>query len=76
MQRRIVGRSFQRRVGSDSRREPAPRARPFGRDGVEFRPRMNVDLAFDHRVVGGADGGRFLESFVEHVEDVEMLITE
>ena len=34
---------------------------------VESRRHMNFDLSFDHRVVDGADAARFLETFVEVV---------
>jgi pyruvate dehydrogenase E2 component (dihydrolipoamide acetyltransferase) len=36
---------------------------------------MNVDLSFDHRIVDGADAGRFLGSLAGHVEDAEALVS-
>lgn len=51
------------------------RARSTG-EGVEFRSTMNVDLTFDHRIVDGADAGRFLESLAGHVENPERLVAE
>lgn len=38
-------------------------------EGVMFRRQLPLDLSFDHRVVDGADGARFLETLVDHIEN-------
>ena len=43
---------------------------PVVLDGsVRIRPMMEVGLTVDHRVADGADGARFLETFVRRLED-------
>ncbi|GIX29973.1 MAG: acetyltransferase component of pyruvate dehydrogenase complex [Porticoccaceae bacterium] len=45
-------------------------------DGGEFRPRLllPVALTYDHRLVNGADAGRFLTELVEALADLRRLI--
>ncbi len=43
-------------------------------DGVAFRRHLPLDLSFDHRVVDGADAGRFLRTLAEQIEDAERLL--
>lgn len=45
-----------------------------GKEGVEFRPHLNLDLSFDHRIVDGADAARFLGQLVELLEESEALL--
>jgi len=52
-------------LGVDRIRE---RAVPDGDGGVAFRREIRFDLSFDHRVVDGADAGRFLATLAEEVE--------
>ena len=52
-------------LGVDRIRE---RAVSDGDGGVEFRREIRFDLSFDHRVVDGADAGRFLGTLAEAVE--------
>ena len=44
-------------------------------DGTEFAPRkmLPVSLSYDHRVVNGGDGGRFLSQVVELLADIRRL---
>ena len=44
-------------------------------DGAEFAPRKLLPLAlsYDHRVVNGGDGGRFLSRVVELLSDIRQL---
>jgi pyruvate dehydrogenase E2 component (dihydrolipoamide acetyltransferase) len=44
-------------------------------NGTEFAPRKQLPLAlsYDHRVVNGGDGGRFLSRVVELLSDIRML---
>ncbi|MBI4220909.1 MAG: 2-oxoglutarate dehydrogenase complex dihydrolipoyllysine-residue succinyltransferase [Chloroflexi bacterium] len=51
--------------------------RPVAINGkVEIRPMMNVALTYDHRVVDGSDGVRFLVRVKELVEDPARLLLE
>jgi len=45
-------------------------------DGAEFAPRTMLPLAlsYDHRVVNGGDGGRFLTRMVELLKDIRHVI--
>ena len=43
-------------------------------EGTTNRRRLTFDLSFDHRVVDGADAGRFLSTLVEHVERAEKYV--
>jgi pyruvate dehydrogenase E2 component (dihydrolipoamide acetyltransferase) len=47
-------------------------------DGQEFRPRllMPLSLSYDHRVVDGADGARFLRWICEALEQPLRLVME
>lgn len=49
---------------------------PDGEGGVTIRPRLPLDLSFDHRLVDGADAARFLETLVGHLEDPWPLLPE
>lgn len=49
------------------------RARP-AEDGLEFRKQITFDLSFDHRVVDGADGARFLETLASNVEEATSFV--
>ena len=44
-------------------------------NGAEFAPRMMmpVALSYDHRVVNGGDGGRFLTRIVSLLSDIRQL---
>ncbi len=49
--------------------------RPVGIDGrIELRPMMTVTASFDHRVVDGAVGARFLTEFKRCLEDPCLLL--
>ena len=37
-------------------------------DAIAIRPMMNVSLTFDHRIIDGALGARFLQRLKEHLE--------
>lgn len=50
------------------REQPCP-----GKDSVEIRHQINVDLSFDHRVVDGADASRFLGTLTENIENINAL---
>ncbi|WP_206007915.1 2-oxo acid dehydrogenase subunit E2, partial [Pseudoalteromonas sp. C8] len=45
-------------------------------NGKEFEPRMMVPLAlsYDHRVIDGADGARFITAVNKHLSDLRTLI--
>lgn len=49
---------------------------PDGEGGVTVRPRLPLDLSFDHRIVDGADAARFLDTLVGHLEDPWPLLPE
>ena len=40
---------------------------------VEVRPRMNLSLTFDHRVVDGYTAGTFMAKLAELIEKPELL---
>ncbi|WP_079991555.1 2-oxo acid dehydrogenase subunit E2 [Halobaculum gomorrense] len=44
-----------------------------GESGVAFRRHLPLDLSFDHRVVDGADAGRFLRTLASVIEDPDGL---
>ncbi|WP_336327604.1 2-oxo acid dehydrogenase subunit E2 [Halovenus sp. HT40] len=50
------------------------RARPGGDGGVTFRRELPLDLSFDHRIVDGADGARFLRTLAENLETAERFV--
>jgi pyruvate/2-oxoglutarate dehydrogenase complex dihydrolipoamide acyltransferase (E2) component len=37
-------------------------------DAIAIRPMMNISLTFDHRLIDGALGARFLQRLKEHLE--------
>jgi pyruvate dehydrogenase E2 component (dihydrolipoamide acetyltransferase) len=41
---------------------------------IEQRSYMDVSIAVDHRIIDGADGAKFLQRFVELVENPELLV--
>ena len=45
-------------------------------DGSQFVPRqvLPLSLSYDHRAINGADGGRFMQSLIEKLTDVRLLI--
>ena len=45
-------------------------------NGKEFEPRLVVPLAlsYDHRVIDGADGARFITAVNNHLSDLRTLI--
>jgi len=47
-----------------------------GTDAVAFRKRITFDLSFDHRVVDGADGARFLGTLAERIETADEYVDE
>jgi len=51
--------------------------KPVAHNGeVVIRPRMNLTLAIDHRVLDGASGGRFLQRIKELIEQpIQMIAT-
>lgn len=48
--------------------------RPDGDGGVTFRRELPLDLSFDHRIVDGADGARFLGTLAETLETAEQFV--
>ncbi len=46
---------------------------PVGGEAA-VRPTMTVSLSFDHRVVDGAEGARFLETIAGYVEEPAALL--
>lgn len=44
--------------------------------GAEFEPRsvLPLSLSYDHRAINGAEGGRFMQSLIEKLQDVRHLI--
>ena len=40
-------------------------------DGIAIRPVCHVTLGYDHRLVDGADAGRFLSFIKERLEDFD-----
>ncbi|MXR52043.1 2-oxo acid dehydrogenase subunit E2 [Halovenus sp. WSH3] len=50
------------------------RAMPDGDGGVTFRRELPLDLSFDHRVVDGADGARFLETLAGNLEAASQFV--
>ena len=44
-------------------------------DGAQFAPRvmLPMSLSYDHRVVNGGDGGRFLTYLVQLLADIRQL---
>ncbi|MFC6784653.1 2-oxo acid dehydrogenase subunit E2 [Halobaculum halobium] len=59
-------------LGVNSVRERAVRAEE-GSDDVAFRRHLPLDLSFDHRVVDGADAGRFLRTLAGLIQAPEDL---
>lgn len=49
-----------------SRLEEVPRRGPD--DAIEWRPMLPVSLSYDHRVLNGADAGRFLQHLQEELD--------
>ena len=50
---------------------------PVVRDGkIEIRKILNLSLSFDHRVVDGAEAARFLNTFISHLEDPDLILLE
>ena len=47
-----------------------------GDDAVASRKRLTFDLSFDHRVIDGADGTRFLGTLAECVEAADNYVDE
>jgi len=45
-------------------------------DGVSFEPYMTLDLTFDHRLVDGADGARFLDTLAAQIADSDRLVVD
>jgi len=45
-------------------------------DGVEFHSHLSLSLSFDHRVVDGADGARFLQTLRTYLEAPGSLLPE
>ena len=45
-------------------------------DGQEFVPRLilPLDLTYDHRVIDGADGVRFVVAIAQYLSDIRRLI--
>ncbi|MFN8509119.1 MAG: dihydrolipoamide acetyltransferase family protein [Deinococcaceae bacterium] len=51
--------------------------RPVGRNGqIVLRHMMYLSLSFDHRLVDGADGARFLREMVRLLENPDLLLLE
>lgn len=40
-------------------------------DAIAIRPMMDISLTFDHRLIDGAMGARFLQKLKEHLEDYD-----
>jgi pyruvate dehydrogenase E2 component (dihydrolipoamide acetyltransferase) len=50
---------------------------PVVRDGkIEIRKILSLSLSFDHRVVDGAEAARFLNTFINHLEDPDLFLLE
>ncbi len=45
-------------------------------DGTEFKPRLMlpIDLTYDHRVIDGAEGARFMATIKYYLNDVRRLL--
>ena len=43
-------------------------------DRVEVRPRVDLSLSFDHRLVDGATANQFMEYAIEGIEDTDTLV--
>jgi pyruvate dehydrogenase E2 component (dihydrolipoamide acetyltransferase) len=41
---------------------------------IVIRPMMNLALTYDHRVIDGADAGRFMQTLQEYMEDPMMIL--
>jgi pyruvate dehydrogenase E2 component (dihydrolipoamide acetyltransferase) len=51
--------------------------RPMVVDGkIEIRKVLTVSLAFDHRIIDGADAARFMNDVVRHLNDPNLLMIE
>jgi pyruvate dehydrogenase E2 component (dihydrolipoamide acetyltransferase) len=51
--------------------------RPVVKDGeVEAAYTLPISLSIDHRIVDGADGAQFANTFIEYVENPELLLLE
>ena len=66
----------ERAVRADGTAEHTDGSDAAGGDGVAFRRHLPLDLSFDHRVVDGADAGRFLRTLAELVEEPDDLFGE
>jgi pyruvate/2-oxoglutarate dehydrogenase complex dihydrolipoamide acyltransferase (E2) component len=40
-------------------------------DGIAIRPMMYLSLTFDHRLIDGATGSKFLQRICEHLESYD-----
>ena len=66
----------QRTAGGDPRGRPHPRHESSPSDGAPaVRPTLTLTLSFDHRVVDGAVGARFLDTLASLVEEPAGLVT-
>jgi pyruvate dehydrogenase E2 component (dihydrolipoamide acetyltransferase) len=49
--------------------------KPVAVDGkIEIRKMLPVSLAFDHRIIDGAEAARFVNDVKKHLENPEMLL--
>ncbi|MHB2025634.1 MAG: dihydrolipoamide acetyltransferase family protein [Elusimicrobiota bacterium] len=49
--------------------------RPVAREGqVQIRPMVNLVLAFDHRIIDGAEAANFMNTLVKHLENPRTLL--
>ncbi|MGA9400756.1 2-oxo acid dehydrogenase subunit E2, partial [Haladaptatus sp.] len=42
---------------------------------VEVRPRIELHLSYDHRLVDGAKANQFMEYVIESIEDEDVLLS-
>ncbi|MGA2199765.1 MAG: 2-oxo acid dehydrogenase subunit E2, partial [Nitrososphaerales archaeon] len=51
--------------------------RPVARDGrIEVRDMMYLSLSFDHRVIDGAYGAKFMNKIIDIIQDPKKILSE
>ena len=59
-------------AGRDPRRRRASRSAPSSsNDAIAIRPTCHLSLGYDHRLIDGADAGRFLSFIKERLENFD-----
>ena len=41
---------------------------------IVIRKMVGLSLTFDHRLIDGGDGARFLNSVIQHIEDPDLIL--